>query len=151
MKARSQKQIAISISLSKSLLSEIDARAKAMGMSRSHYLAVIARLDINDGTNLNDPAVNSDTRSAFIRETIEFLTLALKHYEKGARNDIPEPPENVAEDPIWELFLAGLEEIAAHKWNKSKDVGYDIGPEKAILEWLQKHRPDWIKVWDRES
>jgi len=152
-KKRSPNQVAISISLSKSLLGEIDHRASAMGMTRSHYLAVIARLDINDAANLKDlpvdPAVTD--RQKLIDATIDFLILALKHYEKGARNDIPEPPDSVANDPIWNLFLDELEKIAEHKWNKSKETGYDIGPERAIVEWLAKHRPDWIASWDRDN
>jgi hypothetical protein len=45
-KPRSPGQAAVSVSLEKVLLAEIDQRAKALGISRSAYFAQLARADI---------------------------------------------------------------------------------------------------------
>ena len=40
-------------------------------------------------------------------------------------------------------FLAERNEILKHKWLESEKVGNDIGFEKALLDWIQKHRSNW--------
>ena len=40
-------------------------------------------------------------------------------------------------------FLAEREEILRHKWIESEKVGHDIGFEKALLDWIVKHRAGW--------
>ena len=40
-------------------------------------------------------------------------------------------------------FLAEREEIMKHKWFESEKAGYDVGFEKALLDWLVKHRATW--------
>ena len=40
-------------------------------------------------------------------------------------------------------FLAEREEILRHKWIESEKVGYDIGFERALLDWIIKHRSNW--------
>ena len=40
-------------------------------------------------------------------------------------------------------FLAEREEIMRHKWIQSEQAGFDVGFEKALLDWLIKHRADW--------
>ncbi len=36
-----------------------------------------------------------------------------------------------------------LEEIMKHKWLESERLGYDIGFERALLDWIRKHRDNW--------
>ena len=46
VKKRSRGQTAVSFSVEKSLLAQIDARATSFGLSRSTYLASLARADL---------------------------------------------------------------------------------------------------------
>jgi hypothetical protein len=40
-------------------------------------------------------------------------------------------------------FLAEHEEILCHKWIESEKVGYDIGFERALVDWIMKYRSAW--------
>jgi hypothetical protein len=44
---------------------------------------------------------------------------------------------------LYREFLAEREEILKHKWIESEKAGYDIGFEKALLDWIVKHRANW--------
>jgi hypothetical protein len=44
---------------------------------------------------------------------------------------------------LYKEFLAEREEIMRHKWFESEKAGYDVGFEKALLDWLVKHRTSW--------
>jgi len=44
---------------------------------------------------------------------------------------------------LYREFLAEREEILKHKWIESEKVGHDIGFEKALLDWIIKHRSEW--------
>lgn len=44
---------------------------------------------------------------------------------------------------LYKEFLAEREEILKHKWIESEKAGKDIGFEKALLDWIRKHRDGW--------
>jgi len=44
---------------------------------------------------------------------------------------------------LYKEFLAEREEILKHKWIESEKAGADIGFEKALLDWIVKHRSNW--------
>ena len=44
---------------------------------------------------------------------------------------------------VYKEFLAERSEILKHKWIESEKAGSDIGFEKALLDWIQKHRSNW--------
>jgi hypothetical protein len=44
---------------------------------------------------------------------------------------------------LYREFLAERDEILRHKWIESEKVGRDIGFEKALLDWMLKHRTPW--------
>ncbi len=44
---------------------------------------------------------------------------------------------------LYQEFLAEREEILRHKWLESERLGYDIGFERALLDWIRKHRDSW--------
>jgi len=46
---------------------------------------------------------------------------------------------------LYKEFLAEREEILKHKWIESEKVGEDIGFERALLDWIRKHRESWRK------
>jgi hypothetical protein len=49
----------------------------------------------------------------------------------------------VKESLLYKEFLAEREEILRHKWIESEKAGHDIGFEKALLDWIVKHRSAW--------
>ena len=51
--------------------------------------------------------------------------------------------EFVKQSSLYQEFLAEREEILKHKWLESERLGYDIGFEKALLEWIRMHRESW--------
>ena len=52
---------------------------------------------------------------------------------------------------LYKEFLAEREEILKHKWIESEKAGADIGFEKALLDWIVKHRSNWRERRMRES
>ncbi|HEY4247205.1 MAG TPA: hypothetical protein VGM64_10135 [Lacunisphaera sp.] len=51
--------------------------------------------------------------------------------------------EFVKQSSLYQEFLAEREEILKHKWIESERLGYDIGFERALLDWIRKHRDSW--------
>jgi hypothetical protein len=51
--------------------------------------------------------------------------------------------ELVKNSVLYKEFLAEREEILRHKWIESEKAGYDIGFERALLDWIVKHRSAW--------
>jgi hypothetical protein len=49
----------------------------------------------------------------------------------------------VKQSSLYQEFLAEREEILKHKWIESERLGYDIGFERALLDWIRKHREGW--------
>lgn len=54
-----------------------------------------------------------------------------------------EPHEFVKQSSLYQEFLAEREEILKHKWIESERLGYDVGFERALLDWIRKHRESW--------
>lgn len=44
---------------------------------------------------------------------------------------------------LYREHLAEKDEILRHKWIESEKLGRDIGFEKALLDWMLKHRSSW--------
>ena len=44
---------------------------------------------------------------------------------------------------LYKEFLAERDEIMKHKWIESEKAGYDIGFERALLDWIRNHRYEW--------
>jgi hypothetical protein len=64
-------------------------------------------------------------------------------------NEIKEAP--VANDllknsSLYKEFQAEREEILKHKWIESEKAGRDIGFERALTDWIIKHRSKWRKA-----
>ena len=153
MKARSKGQTSICISLTKAQLTEIDARAAALNLNRSQYLALVARKDIMRGGPLliPDPDAAKPYRQIDLTaEAIEFLKIAIpaleeyeRHREAGIIPETPEAPESLADSDLWEYFLAERDEILEYKWIESEKERRDIGIDRAIREWLNQHHALW--------
>lgn len=52
---------------------------------------------------------------------------------------------------LYKEFLAEREEILKHKWIESEKAGADIGFERALLDWVMKHRSQWRAKRNREA
>jgi hypothetical protein len=44
---------------------------------------------------------------------------------------------------LYREFQAEREEILRHKWIESEKAGRDIGFERALTDWIIKHRSKW--------
>lgn len=47
---------------------------------------------------------------------------------------------------LYREFQAEREEILRHKWIESEKAGHDIGFERALTDWIVKHRASWRKA-----
>ncbi|MBA3386980.1 MAG: DUF4032 domain-containing protein [Verrucomicrobiota bacterium] len=52
---------------------------------------------------------------------------------------------------LYKEFLAEREEVLKHKWIESEKAGSDIGFEKALLDWIVKHRSNWREKRMKEA
>ena len=53
--------------------------------------------------------------------------------------------EFVKQSNLYQEFLAEREEILKHKWIESEKAGHDIGFERALTDWIIRHRSKWRK------
>jgi hypothetical protein len=51
----------------------------------------------------------------------------------------------VRNSSLYKEFLAERTEILRHKWIESEKAGYDIGFERALMDWIVKHRSAWYE------
>lgn len=59
-------------------------------------------------------------------------------------SDRPTTPDDLMRSSsVYREFLAEREEILRHKWIESEKAGHDIGFERALLDWIKKHRDGW--------
>jgi len=49
----------------------------------------------------------------------------------------------VRKSSLYREFEAEKEEIMKHKWIESEKAGHDIGFERALTDWIIKHRSKW--------
>jgi len=53
--------------------------------------------------------------------------------------------EMLRNSTLYKEFQAERDEILRHKWIESEKAGYDIGFERALTDWIIKHRARWRK------
>jgi hypothetical protein len=53
------------------------------------------------------------------------------------------PSDFVQRSTVYQEFLAEREEILRHKWLESEKLGYDIGFDQALVDWVKRHREAW--------
>ena len=49
----------------------------------------------------------------------------------------------VQNSTLYREFQAERQEILRHKWLESEKLGYDIGFERALTDWIVNHRAEW--------
>jgi hypothetical protein len=52
----------------------------------------------------------------------------------------------VKNSSLYREFQAEREEILRHKWIESEKEGHDIGFERALTDWIMRHRSKWRKT-----
>ena len=57
----------------------------------------------------------------------------------------------VKDSALYKEFLAERAEILKHKWIESEKAGKDIGFERALLDWIVKHRSNWRERRQKEA
>ena len=74
---------------------------------------------------------------------------------KEQQPDMPsseaEQAQFVKESALYKEFLAERAEILKHKWIESEKAGKDIGFERALLDWIVKHRSNWRERRRKEA
>ena len=55
------------------------------------------------------------------------------------------PGDLLKNSTLYREFQAEREEILKHKWIESEKAGRDIGFERALTDWIIKHRSKWRK------
>jgi hypothetical protein len=162
LKERSKDQTAISVSLPKPVLSQIDQRAKDLGVGRSRYLVWLAQHDLAKGGELTVPLLKNLPQSGLVEpplplaspeELAKFLRFAIPALDDFHRNlgnpaalqAVASPAEPETDAAVWEFFLEEREEILKLKWIESQKAGQDIGYEQAIQIWMQHHRRSWVR------
>ena len=58
-------------------------------------------------------------------------------------SDSSDNKEFIERSSLYQEFLAERDEILRHKWIESEKKGKDIGFERALLDWIRKHRQRW--------
>jgi len=68
-------------------------------------------------------------------------------------SDRSDPSANdlVKNSSLYREFQAEREEILKHKWIESEKAGYDIGFERALTDWIVKHRSKWRRAREAQS
>jgi len=70
-----------------------------------------------------------------------------EHESSAVMSDEPKEAlsanELLKNSSLFREFLAVREEILKHKWIESEKEGRDIGFERALTDWIIKHRSKW--------
>jgi len=59
--------------------------------------------------------------------------------------EAPSAGDLLKNSSLYREFQAEREEILKHKWIESEKAGRDIGFERALTDWIIKHRSKWRK------
>jgi hypothetical protein len=141
----------VCVSLPKRLVDDIDRRAESLSLTRSMYLTLLARQDLQVlGPLIVRSADAQEPRTIELEdEAHRFLMAAipeLADYERRIRLKQPldyatAPPPDDALAKLWAAFLEERRAILENKWYRSGEAGRDIGIEAAIRDWLQNYAP----------
>lgn len=60
--------------------------------------------------------------------------------------EAPSARDLLKNSSLYREFQAERDEIMRHKWIESEKAGRDIGFERALTDWIIKHRSKWRKA-----
>jgi len=58
----------------------------------------------------------------------------------------PSSDDLLKNSSLYREFQAEKEEILKHKWIESEKAGHDIGFDRALTDWIVKHRSKWRRA-----
>jgi hypothetical protein len=65
--------------------------------------------------------------------------------------DLPLANDSLKNSTPYREFRAEPEEIPKHAWHECGRVGHDVGFERALADWIIKHRSKWRKSSQPET
>jgi len=77
-----------------------------------------------------------------LKDSIFGVTFSMSNAMKGA----PPADDLLKNSSLYREFQAEREEILKHKWIESEKAGHDIGFERALTDWIIKHRANWRRA-----
>jgi hypothetical protein len=77
----------------------------------------------------------------FQRRLLRFLNIMATETTNSSSGD-----DWVKSSSLYREFQAERDEIMRHKWIESEKAGHDIGFERALTDWIVKHRSKWRKA-----
>ena len=63
--------------------------------------------------------------------------------ERNMESSCAGSTELINDSILYKEFLAERQEILRHRRNESEKAGYDIGFERALIDWVVKYRSTW--------
>lgn len=72
-------------------------------------------------------------------------------FMSNSSQDSASGAELLKNSSLYREFQAEREEILRHKWYESEKAGYDIGFERALTDWIIKHRAKWRKARQQQQ
>ena len=103
----------------------------------SRFSKYLKMIDLTCPLSVSNRKNNVDTPGFSSNPSAVKLTLS-----KGPALD-DKSEELLKKSALYKEFLAEREEILRHKWLESEKAGHDIGFERALLDWIVKHRSSW--------
>jgi len=73
------------------------------------------------------------------------LSLIIKLAMSNVAKESSSASDLLKNSTLYREFQAEREEILRHKWIESEKAGHDIGFERALTDWIIKHRAQWRK------
>ena len=60
-------------------------------------------------------------------------------------NDAQNTEDIVKQSLLFKTIEKERYEILRHKWIESEKRGFDIGKDRAVIDWIMKYRSEWEK------
>jgi hypothetical protein len=91
------------------------------------------------------PSAGADLHCQRLAAGVDFGAVEIGNMSDDSRNQLP-ANELLKNSSLYREFQAEREEILKHKWIESEKAGHDIGFERALTDWIVKHRSKWRKT-----
>lgn len=77
------------------------------------------------------------------RVVLNCETHSIKMIMSSNSSDASYGDDLLRKSSLYREFVAEREEILRHKWLESEKAGHDIGFERALTDWMVRHRSKW--------
>ena len=72
-----------------------------------------------------------------------FVKNLVSRHMSNDTKEVPSGNDLLKNSSLYREFQAEREEILRHKWIESEKAGGDIGFERALTDWIVRHRSKW--------